>query len=244
MKKVATRSTPDPTFQLWQAFNEAASHARHARAAAAGPAESRVWPGQLQYLLQEAELTRLWDVPLDRAVRRLLVQCLVDHQAGGGSSFPESSVLERVFILRSGGMHVLNRLFDRLRQVRGDAMVHMLCHKKDIKAISDLWPKRNLQFHPYPRLEPFDTATLSRLVTEVPAEVQTAFYLDNDPHGMGAAVAHVGQALTSRGFQRLYVFNESAHVHEPHAARFSSADLDTLVQTLVRYWDRRVVNSL
>ncbi len=242
MKKVATDPAPDPTFQLWQAFNDAAAQARQARAAATA-GKSRVWPGQLNYLLQEADLTRLWDVPLDRAVRRLLVQCLLDHQAGDASTFPDAAVLDRVFILRSAGMHVFRRLLDRLRQVRRDALVHVLCHKKDVKAIAEMWPKRALQVHPYPRLESFDTATLTRMVAQVPAEVQTAFYLDNDPRGMGSSVGHVERVLTSRGFQRLYLFNAGDHVFEPQAARFSSADLDTLVQSLVSYWHRHLLTD-
>jgi SAM-dependent methyltransferase len=242
----------DPTFQLWKNLNDAVAHTRPlapgvrpASADTDASSPAMVLPHQLRYLIEEAELTRLWDVPLDRAVRRVLAQSVLDQHALSASEFPQASALDRVLIVRSGGMHVLRRLLDRIFTVRPDAAVCLLCHEKDVVAVQSTWPAADIRPLVYPRLEAFEPAILRTLLAQrVPGDVRTAFYLDNNPMGTGTGLEHVEAAIATRTFDGLYLFNAGERVYEPRVLRSSGRELTTLVQDLLRWWNTRSAPSV
>jgi glycogen synthase len=195
-----------------------------------------ILPRHLHYLLEEADVTRLWTLPLDRALRRVLAQAVADQQAAWTCELPDASSLARVVVIKSGRMDLLARLLDRIVGTRPHAMIHVLCHEKDVTAVKELRPTADVRPVAYPQFGPYGAAILEETLREhVPEHVSTAFYLDNSPTGRGADLEHVAAALLARGFERVYLFNWSGALHDQRIVRWPD-ELMAAAPVFLRWW--------
>jgi glycogen synthase len=195
-----------------------------------------ILPRHLHYLLEEADVTQLWTLPLDRALRRVLAQAVADQQAVWACELPEASSRAPVVVVKSGSMDLLERLLDRIEATRPHATIHVLCHAKDVAAVKALRPAADVRPVVYPRFGPYDAAILEETIREhVPEDVRTAFYLDNSPMGRGADLEHVAAGLLARGFDRVYLFNRSDGLHDQRIVGWPD-ELMTAVPVFLRWW--------
>jgi hypothetical protein len=177
--------------------------ARQRRAARPAPAASRprrvddraAW----QLLAELRGTTTATDPSLsyDRALRRVLAALVA------GDDRPEVPLqLEPcsgpVLVVRSGPWPLLEALLSTLAP-HAHAEIWVLCHRRDEGMLLDTAHKVGVTVRPlcYPRFEPFNPVTLSRVVEGARTPWTAAFVLDGSRTGTGRAVEHVTGALAS-----------------------------------------------
>lgn len=202
----STSRMSDRTHRLWSAFRRLADEAAR-QGPASTPAPLRRPVLSTASLLSEVELTRLWELPLERALKRVLAEIQLEMDRVARAPFPNARHLAEVAVIRSGGMHLFDRWLQDVVGRQPRVRVHVICHQQDVESIRRRWPDVDLRWGLYPSFERFDSAVLRQVIdTHVPRPVTRLFFLDNDPRGAGADLGHVAAAIPPR-FRRVWVYN-------------------------------------
>jgi len=195
-------------------------------------------PIRLPSLLQDAALTRLADVPLDRALRRVLVEMHLQDAVSERVLLPPAQELERILVVRSAGAHVLDRLIEDVLRACPPAVAHVICHEKEIEPLGARWGSV-VRPVSYPRFGPYETDVLRDLIdTEVPSAVSSAFFLDNNPNGMGAGLEHVEAALDVDRIANAWVFNAGGALYRVKTCGEGKRSASQLPSELLRWYAR------
>jgi hypothetical protein len=148
----------------------------------------------------------------DRALRRILV-ALLENGVRPLEPVPLPAWAGRVLIVRSGPWPVLQALVDRLKTQAPLASTTVVCHRRDQSALQGLAATLGVELKPlfYPRFEPFNRATLARILAVQP-RWSAMVVLDGARNGSGRALEHVTSALLSCSGDR-FVWNASGQLY-------------------------------
>jgi hypothetical protein len=134
---------------------------------------------------------------IDRALRRILVAVI--DEAGRRDARADLGAIEGpVIVIRSAPWPVLRAVLAVLKANERVHPVSVLCHRRDEAALAAVARDVALDLEPifYPRFEPFNTATLRRLLDGGPW--RSTVVLDGSKEGRGDALEHVTTAVSSR----------------------------------------------
>jgi hypothetical protein len=135
----------------------------------------------------------------DRALRRILYAMIEDSDGHAPQPIPLTPYVAPVLVIRSGPWPLLRALMDAMSAAGCTAPVTVLCHRRDDDALAELARVTGREMHPlyYPRFEPFNSATLQRVLDEASGPWAATFVLDASRTGSGHALEHVTTVLSS-----------------------------------------------
>jgi hypothetical protein len=161
----------------------------------------------------------------DRALRRIL-SALIESPMHDVQPVRLEAYSDPVLIVRSGPWPLLRALLVKRSQMSQVSTagsippVTLLCHRRDSGAVEDLAQAVGQAIHPlyYPKFEPFNPATLQRVIQSARGPWAATFVLDASRTGRGQGLEHITTALTQNPGER-YVWNASGQLFRLHTLR-------------------------
>jgi hypothetical protein len=151
----------------------------------------------------------------DRALRQVL-SAMVEGTTRESERVELEPVEGPVLIVRSGPWPVLKAVIEAIAEWPVVPPITVLCHARDAEMLEALARENRIPLQPlfYPRFEPFNPATLKRMLVSARGRWAATLLLDAARSGTSRSLDHITRTVASQPGEK-YVWNASGQIYRP-----------------------------